>query len=58
MNDWTDAGLTTGYNNTAIGFNSGKKITTGKWNTLIGTSTGQFIVVEIATSLLVTTLAF
>ncbi len=44
MNDWTDAGLTTGYNNTVIGFNSGKKITTGKWNTLIGTSTGQFIV--------------
>ena len=44
VNDWTDTNITTGYNNTAIGFNSGKKITTGRWNTLIGTSTGQFLV--------------
>ena len=29
VNDWTDAGLTTGFNNTTIGYNSGKKITTG-----------------------------
>jgi hypothetical protein len=44
MHDWTGDRITTGSNNTTMGYNAGKKVKTGGNNTMLGTQAGQYIV--------------